>query len=123
MAKCGDAPAARTGDLRDQSVDVKAVEESADLGTLRWRVLTKVARELCAEIAVRESMHGVLAAHEGEKELTIRAGHGIEGRDGPPDGRPFARRDRVETPQAGRGSSTWAKALRYRELLCREISR
>jgi len=43
MAKGGDAPAARAGDLRNQPVDVEAVQESADLGTLLFRVLTKVA--------------------------------------------------------------------------------
>jgi len=34
MAKRGHAPAARAGDLPDESVDVEAVQQAADLGTL-----------------------------------------------------------------------------------------
>src|SRR5262245_15053190 len=44
MAKGGDAPAARPGDLRDQAVDVKAVEEATNLGTLLGRVLTPLCQ-------------------------------------------------------------------------------
>ena len=60
MAKRGDATAPQAGDLRDQLVDVEAVQEAADLSTLLLGVLTVVARELGAEIAVGEAVHGVL---------------------------------------------------------------
>ena len=45
MAKRGDAPAARAGDLRGEPVDVEAVEKATDLGTLLSRVITKAVRE------------------------------------------------------------------------------
>jgi len=83
MAKGGDAPAARTGNLRNQPVDVKAVEEAGDLGTLLGRVLTKMAVELGSEVAIREPVHRVLSAQEGDEELGIGPGHRIEGLNGP----------------------------------------
>jgi hypothetical protein len=39
---------------------VEAVEEPADLGALLLRVRSKMGRELGAEVAVREAVHGVL---------------------------------------------------------------
>ena len=78
MTKGGDAPAARAGDLRNQPVDVEAVQESADLGTLLSRVVAKVAGELGAKVAVGEAVHGVLAAHEGDKELVSGRATGLK---------------------------------------------
>ena len=83
MAKRGGAPAPQAGGLRNQRVDVEAVQEAADLGTLLLEVMTKVARELDAEVVVGESVHRVLPAHEGDKKLGIGPGHRIEGLDGP----------------------------------------
>jgi hypothetical protein len=44
------------------------MEEAADLGTLLPRVVAEMASELGAEVAVREAVHGVLPAHEGDEE-------------------------------------------------------
>ena len=68
VAKRGDSPAPGAGDLRDEPVDVEAVEEPTDLGTLRFRVIAESAGELCTEVAVGEAVHGVLPAHEGDEE-------------------------------------------------------
>lgn len=98
MAKRGDAPAARAGDLRDEPEDVQAVEQSADLGTLLFRVIPKPIGQLGPEVPVREAVHGVLPAHEGDERLVIGAGHGIEGLDGAPPRGVFARGDGVQPP-------------------------
>jgi hypothetical protein len=56
MTEHGDAAAARSGDLRDEPVNVEAMEEAADLSTLLSRVIAGMASELGA---VREAVHGV----------------------------------------------------------------
>jgi len=96
MARRSDVPAARAGDLRDQAVDVEAVEKSADLRTLLCRVVTELARELGAEVAVGEAVHRMLPAHEGDEELGIGPGHGIESLARPP-GMPHGFRARTIT--------------------------
>jgi hypothetical protein len=60
MAERGDAPAARARDLLDEPVDVEAVEQSTDLGTVLFRVIPKLIDKLGAKVAVREPVHGVL---------------------------------------------------------------
>jgi hypothetical protein len=57
-----------------QPVDVEAVEEAAGLGTLPFRVSTKVVSELGAEVAAREPGYGVLSAHKGDEELVAIVG-------------------------------------------------
>jgi hypothetical protein len=50
---------------------MEAVEEAADLGTLLFRVRTKLTGELGAEVAVGETVHGVLPTHERDEQLII----------------------------------------------------
>jgi hypothetical protein len=52
------------------------MQQPTDLRTLLFRVLTQVAREFGAEVAVGEAVHRVLPAHEGDEELVIGPGHG-----------------------------------------------
>src|SRR6266508_832416 len=96
-----DAPAPRAWDLRDEPVDVETVEKATDLSTLPFRVITKVASELGAEIAVREPVHRVLPAHEGDKELRIGTGHRIERLDRAARRRALAGGDGVQPPEPG----------------------
>jgi hypothetical protein len=91
------------GDLRDQPVDVEAVEEATDLSTVRVRVIAEAAGELGAQVAVREPVHGVLPAHEGDEELVIGPGHGIEGLDRSALRRALARGHGVQTRSPGGG--------------------
>jgi len=79
------------------------VKEAADLGTLLLGVSTKLAREFGAEVAVGEALHGVLSAHEGDEELGIGPGHGIEGLKGSARRRVLAGGDGVQPPEAGDG--------------------
>src|SRR5262245_59837281 len=96
MAKGGDAPAARTRDLGDQPIHVEAVEQAADLGTVLVRIATKATGQVGTEVAVREAMDGVLAAHEGKEELGVGPSHGIEGLDGAAPGGVLTRRDGIQ---------------------------
>jgi hypothetical protein len=54
------------------------MQEATDLGALLFRILSKLASELGAEVAVGEAVHRVLPAHEGDEELEIGPGQGIE---------------------------------------------
>ena len=123
MAERGDAPAARARDLRNQPVDVEAVQEAADLGTLLRGVRTQVAGELGAQVAVGEAVHGVLPAMRATKSWESGRATGLKALTG----RPAAgclRVVMVSSPRSpGVGSSTWAKALRDRALLCCATSR
>src|SRR5262245_27131932 len=82
VAKRGDAPAARARDLGDQPIDVEAVEQPADLGTVLSGIPPEPIGQRGTEVAVREAVHGVLPAHEGQEELGVWPGHGIERLDG-----------------------------------------
>ncbi len=62
-----------------------------------------MAPERGAAVAVGEAEPRVLPAHEGDEELGIGAGHGIEGLDGSAARRVLARGDGGQTAEPGRG--------------------
>jgi hypothetical protein len=124
MAEGGDPPPARPGNLRDQPVQVQTVEEPSRLGTLACGIVVdrkRGGRKLGAESAIREAVQGVLAC--AAKSWPSTRATGWKALAGRPEAGclQVVMASRPRTP--GVGSSTWAKALRYRALLWRASSR
>jgi hypothetical protein len=74
MPKSGNPPATRSGDLRDEPVDVEPVKESTDLRTLPRRILAEAhgaPREFGPQVTIGEPVHGMLPAHERDEELVV----------------------------------------------------
>src|SRR6266542_4021442 len=65
--------------------------------------MSKLTRELGAEVAVREAVHRVLPAHEGDEERVVGPGHGIEGLEASGLRRMLAGGVGVRPPEPGGG--------------------
>jgi hypothetical protein len=82
--EAGGPPLAGVGDLGDETMGMKALEDARDLGALPPFILaggTQVrgGREASADVAVLEAPQKVLSTHEGLKELEVLPGERIEG--------------------------------------------
>src|SRR2546425_10920042 len=87
-------------------MDAESMQEPADLGDPFLRILVEVEEtgcELVAKVTVGEAMQGMLAAHQGREELTVRPGEKNKGLHGSCGERLLAGGDGVQRSQAWRG--------------------
>jgi hypothetical protein len=76
----GDTPAARPGDFGNEAADVKALEQTRDLGALTTDVVRSCGRaeELAANVAIAKSHDGVFPSQDGGEEAHVLVGCRIE---------------------------------------------
>jgi hypothetical protein len=78
VAEVGDAPAARAGDLGEETAEMQPFEEAGDVGAAPTIVFGGRAEEAKAQRAVPEALQQVFAAEDSRKEGEVRERRGIE---------------------------------------------
>ena len=71
MAEGGDAPAARAGDLGEETAEVEAFEEAGDVRAALAIGGSRGAEEAHPLVAVPHALEGVFAAEDGGEEGEI----------------------------------------------------
>ena len=73
-----DAPAARAGDLGEETAEMQAFEEAGDVGAPAAIGASVGPKEVDPQVAVAEALQGVFAAEDGRKEGEVGGRRGIE---------------------------------------------
>jgi hypothetical protein len=78
VPEVGDAPAARAGDLGEETPEMQAFEEAGDVGAPAAIGGSAGAKEVEPQLTVAEALQGVFAAEDGRKEGEVGRRRGIE---------------------------------------------